>query len=163
MEPTQEISPSEVDALIAHHTSRIGDALPGASISVSGSTLLGYGGHDIDLVALVANVADAATRLRRLYPPLYEDRWRNDWAAFRDPGPPQVDVVVTEPGTDGDAHHRRSWQLILADPSLRAEYERLKAAGMDAARKAKFFDHVVAMLRDEPFEPPAVRAPSPRL
>ena len=43
---------------------------------------------------------------------------------------------------------------LVGDPSrarkelgcLRAEYERLKAAGMDGAQKAAFFDRVVAML-----------------
>ena len=114
---------------------------------MSGSTLLGhFGGHDIDLVVLVPDVAHAAARLRRVYPPLYEDEWRDDWAAFREPGPPQVDVVLTKRGTKGDAHHRRAWELILADDELRAEYERLKAAGMDSATKAVFFDRVVARL-----------------
>lgn len=64
-------------------------------------------------------------------------------------GPPQVDIVVTAPGTRGDDHHRRAWHLIPADPELRAEYERLTAVGMDSARKAAFFDRVVAMLRPE--------------
>ena len=121
--------------------------MPEGTTSLSGSTLLGqYGGHDLDLVVLVPDVADAASRLRRLYPPLYEDEWRDDWAAFRLPGPPQVDIVLTRPGTKGDAHHRRAWELILADDALRAEYERLKAAGMDSARKKVFFERVVSRL-----------------
>ena len=53
---------------------------------------------------------------------------------------------MTKQGTKGDAHHRRAWEVILANPSLQAEYETLKAAGMDSARKAEFFDRVVAML-----------------
>lgn len=113
----------------------------------SGSTLLGrYGGHDIDLVVLVPDVAYAASRLRNSYPPLYEEDWREDWAALRVPGPPQVDIVLTTPGSDGDAHHRRAWELLLSDSELRAEYEALKAAGMDSARKREFFDRVVARL-----------------
>jgi len=48
----------------------------------------------------------------------------------------------------GDAHHRRSWELILADNALRAEYERLKEAGMDSAQKQAFFERVVAMLEE---------------
>lgn len=139
----------DVEALIALHERRIRDVLPEGTTSVSGSTLLGgYGGHDVDLVVLVPNVADAASRLREFYPPLYEEDWRDDWAAFRLPGPPQVDIVLTKPGTKGDAHHRRAWELILADDGLRTEYERLKAAGMDAARKKAFFEGVVAMLGD---------------
>jgi hypothetical protein len=51
-------------------------------------------------------------------------------------------------GTKGDAHHRRAWELILADDVLQTEYERLKAAGMDSAQKAVFFERVVAMLDD---------------
>jgi hypothetical protein len=149
--PESGISATEVEALVARHTARIAEAFPeGSTISVSGSTLLErYGGHDIDLVVLVADVGAAADRLRRNYPPLYEEEWRDDWAAFRDPGPPQVDVVLTRPGTKGDAHHRLAWELLLADAGLRAEYKSLKAAGMTAAKKALFFDRVVAMLPDD--------------
>jgi hypothetical protein len=137
--------------VIADHFERIAKAVPEGSISVSGSTLLGrYGGHDVDLVVLVPAVPDAAGRLRLVYPPLYEEEWRDDWAAFRHSGPPQVDVVVTRPGTTGDAHHRRAWELLLTDAELRAEYERLKAAGMSGAEKALFFDRVVAALGDAP-------------
>jgi hypothetical protein len=137
----------DVEALVALHERRIRDVLPEGRTSVSGSTLLGeYGGHDIDLVVLVPDVAAAASRLREIYPPLYEDEWRDDWAAFRVLGPPQVDVVLTRSGTQGDAHHRRAWELILADDALRAEYEHLKAAGMDSAQKKAFFERVVGML-----------------
>ena len=136
---------------MTQHAARIRDAVPEGVISVSGSTLLGeWGGHDLDLVVLVPDVAGAAERLRGVYPPLYEDEWRDDWVAFREPGPPQVDIVLTRRGTKGDAHHRRAWELLLADDELRAEYERLKAAGMDSAQKAAFFERVVAQL-----EPPA--------
>jgi hypothetical protein len=144
------LSRTDVEALVLRHTARIAAAVPEGGTSVSGSTLLGrYGGHDIDLVVLVPNVADAAGRLGHVYPPLYQEEWRDDWAAFRDPGPPQVDVVLTKPGTDGDAHHRRAWDLILADETLKADYVRLKAAGMDGAQKARFFEGVVARLGDE--------------
>jgi hypothetical protein len=145
-----ELSWAEVEALVALHSARIAVAVPEGRTSVSGSTLLGrYGGHDIDLVVLVAHVGSAAERLRCSYPPLYEKEWCDDWAAFRIEGPPQVDIVVTRPGTSGDDHHRRAWELILASPQLRAEYERLKAAGMDSVRKAEFFNGVVAMLPPE--------------
>ena len=137
----------EVAALIASHERRIREVVPEGTTSVSGSTLLGrYGDHDVDLVVLVPDVAGAASRLREVYPPLYEDEWRDDWAAFRLPGPPQVDIVLTSPGTKGDAHHRRAWGLILVDDELRAEYERLKAAGMDSATKKDFFERVVSRL-----------------
>jgi hypothetical protein len=137
----------EIEALIARHERHIREVVPEGATSVSGSTLLGrWGGHDLDLVVLVPDVANAAGRLREVYPPLYEDEWREDWAAFRLPGPPQVDIVLTSPGTKGDAHHRRAWELILADDPLRAEYERLKAAGMDSATKKAFFERVVARL-----------------
>lgn len=140
----------DVEALIARHTGRIRGVVPEGETSTSGSTLLGhYGGHDIDLVVLVPDVADAARRLRHAYPPLYEDEWRDDWAAFRLPGPPQVDIVLTSPGTKGDAHHRRAWELILADDELKAEYERLKSAGMDSAQKKAFFERVVGMLSQQ--------------
>jgi hypothetical protein len=123
--------------------------VPEGTISLSGSALLGeYGSHDVDFVVLVPKVTEAANRLQRDYPPLYEEEWREDWAAFRDPGPPQVDVVLTKRGTLGDAHHRRAWELILADAELQAEYRRLKAADMDSATKKSFFEGVVARLDD---------------
>jgi hypothetical protein len=137
----------EIEGLVARHVRRIREAVPEGETLLSGSTLLcAYGGHDLDLVVLVPDVADAADRLRGAYPPLYEDEWRDDWAAFRLPGPPQVDIVLTRRGTKGDAHHRRAWELILADEALRAEYERLKAAGFDSAQKKAFFERVVARL-----------------
>jgi hypothetical protein len=144
------MSRGEVEALVALHMARIAKAVPEGTTSLSGSTLLGgYGGHDVDLVVLVQDVAAAASRLRDSYPPLYEEEWRDDWAAFRDPGPPQVDIVITKRGTKGDAHHRRAWELILADGTLIEEYEQLKAAGMDGSQKEAFFERVVAMLGDE--------------
>lgn len=143
------MSRAEVETLVVRHAGRIAKAVPEGTTSVSGSTLLGlYGGHDLDLVVLVPNVADAANRLRHAYPPLYQEEWRDDWAAFRHSGPPQVDIVLTKRGTKGDAHHRRAWELILADDTLKAQYESLKAAGMDGAQKAAFFECVVAMLGD---------------
>lgn len=150
MEAPAGLSAAEVEELVTSHTARIAEAVPEGRTSISGSTLLGrYGGHDIDLVVLVADVADAASRLRSSYPPLYEDEWRHDWAAFRVTGPPQVDIVLTTPGSKGDAHHRRAWELLLADAELCAEYERLKATGMDSATKREFFDRVVARLDSE--------------
>jgi hypothetical protein len=148
-ESERALSRSEVEAIVADHVNRIAGAVPEGCTSIAGSTLLGYyGGHDVDLVVLVPDVSDAAGRLRLLYPPLYEDEWRDDWAAFRDLGPPQVDVVLTRPGTKGDAHHRRAWELLLANEELRAEYERLRRAGMSGPQKAAFFDRLVAMLED---------------
>jgi hypothetical protein len=147
MTPGREASHAEFELLIVRHRRRIAEAVPDGTTFVSGSCLLGaYGGHDLDLVVLVEDVSEAANRLRRRYPPLYEDEWRADWAAFREPGPPQVDIVVTREGTKGHAHHLRAWELILADDTLRTEYERLKADGMDGAQKAAFFDRVVGLL-----------------
>ena len=59
-----------------------------------------------------------------------------------------VDVVVTSPGTLGDAHHRRAWELLLADAELRRACEAGKAAGMTADEKRDFFEYVVSFLRD---------------
>ena len=138
----------DVDALVELHESQIRKVVPEGATSVSGSTLLGgWGGHDLDLVVLVPDVADAASRLAEIYPPLYEEEWRDDWAVFRLSGPPQVDIVLTKPGTKGDAHHRLAWELILVDAELRVEYERLKAAGMDSAVKRAFFERVVHRCR----------------
>jgi GrpB-like predicted nucleotidyltransferase (UPF0157 family) len=142
---------ADVGEVVARHKRTIAEALHGATVELSGSTLLGsYSGHDIDLVVLVESVAAAAERLLVVYPPLYRDEWRDDWAVFRDAGPPQVDVVVTTPGTKGDLHHRRAWDLLLANDVLRAEYAELKRNGMSSTEKAAFFDRVVAMLERQP-------------
>jgi GrpB-like predicted nucleotidyltransferase (UPF0157 family) len=135
-------------ALAEKHRQRIAASVPDASILVTGSaSVAGLPANDLDLVVLVSDVRDAAASLRRDYPPLYEDEWRDDWAAFRDPGPPQVDLVVTQPGTKGDAHHRRAWELLASDPGLLAEYRRLKARSEDyEERKAAFFERVVTLL-----------------
>jgi GrpB protein len=135
-------------ALADEHRQRIAASVPNASIVVTGSASVeGLHANDLDLVVLVSDVRDAAARLRKTYPPLYEDEWRDDWAAFRDPGPPQVDLVVTRPGTKGDAHHRRAWELLASDPGLLGEYRRLKASSEDyEQRKAAFFERVVSLL-----------------
>jgi GrpB-like predicted nucleotidyltransferase (UPF0157 family) len=137
-------------ALAEKHRQRIAASVPNASILVTGSASVdGLPANDLDLVVLVSDVRDAAARLREDYAPLYEDDWHDDWAAFRDPGPPQVDVVVTRPGTKGDAYHRRAWELLASDPGLLAEYRRLKATSERyEERKAAFFERVVAMLED---------------
>lgn len=123
---------------------------PEASVCLSGSAAVeGLVANDIDLVAVVPDVAAAAARLSSLYPPLYEDEWRDDWAAFRDPCPPQIDLVVTQLGTKGDAHHRRVSELLRADASLLAEYRALKERGGDYEQwKAAFFERVVSLLGD---------------
>jgi GrpB-like predicted nucleotidyltransferase (UPF0157 family) len=137
-------------ALAEKHRQRIAASVPDASILVTGSASVdGLPANDLDLVVLVSDVRAAAARLRKDYPPLYEDEWRDDWAAFRDPGPPQVDLVVTQPGTKGDAHHRRAWELLASDPGLLAEYRRLKASSEEyEQRKAAFFERVVTLLED---------------
>lgn len=143
------MSSVEIRQLVEEHRARITALVAEADVRLSGSTLLGhFAGHDIDLVVLVDDVEAAAARLRESYPPLYEDHCRPDWAAFREPGPPQVDVVVTAVGTPGDAHHRRAWELLLANGELRREYEAMMAAGMTADEKWDFFERVVALLPD---------------
>ena len=129
------------------HSRRITSLVPDATVVLTGSaSVAGLDANDVDLVALVDDVADAADRLRALYPPLYEAEWRDDWAAFRAVGSPHVDVVVTRVGTRRDAHHRRAWDRVRADPALQAEYRALKAEPRDyERRKAAFFDRIVAL------------------
>ena len=130
------------------HERRLRELLPAAQVRVSGSASLpGLGPDDLDLVALVDDVTAAAEILRPEYPELYPGEWRDDWAAFRDPGPPQVDIVLTRPGTLGDKHHRLAWELLATRPDLLAEYRDLKATPDDyERRKREFFDRVVALL-----------------
>ena len=132
------------------HRERILRLLPGADVELTGSASVpGLPAEDLDLVVLVSDVAHSAARLREVYPPLYEDEWRDDCAAFRDPGPPQVDVVVTRAGTKGDAHHRRAWALLAERPDLVDEYRAVKSSRADSEdRKAAFVERVVALLDD---------------
>jgi GrpB-like predicted nucleotidyltransferase (UPF0157 family) len=134
--------------LIDKHRARIALLLHDAQILLTGSALIeGLSAEDVDLVVLVPNVRKAAAQLRVAYPPLYEDQWRDDWAAFRDPGPPQVDLVVTRPGAKGDAHHRRVWEYLADRPELLAEYRAFKMNRTDyERRKAAFFEGVVRMM-----------------
>ena len=87
---------------------------------------------------------EATARRSRSYATARE---RADWAAFREPWRPQVDVVVTRRGTKGDDHHRRAWDLLRHDPALLAEYHALEQDKPNyEPRKAAFFDRVVAQL-----------------
>ena len=125
--------------------------LPDAEIHLTGSASVdGLPANDVDLVALVEDVPATAEELRGSYPPLYEEHWSDEWAAFRVAGPPQVDVVLTRRGTRWDAQHRLTWELIRRDDALFAEYAALKSDPTDptdlAARKAAFFERVVGLL-----------------
>jgi GrpB-like predicted nucleotidyltransferase (UPF0157 family) len=127
---------------------RLRGLLPAGRVYLTGSASVpGLGAGDLDLLVLVDDVAAAAEILRPEYPALYADEWREDWAAFRDPGPPQVDIVLTRPGTLGDKHHRLAWELLAERPDLLEEYRELKAAPDDyERRKREFFERVVAQL-----------------
>ena len=139
----------DVDAIVARHKQRLAEVIPNAEVRLTGSaSVVGLDAKDVDLVALVDDVSAAAAEVRRLYPPLYEDHWSADWAAFREPGPPQVDVVLTRRGTDWDARHRLAWELLRQDTELRAEYAALKSVPTNYdERKWDFFERVVARLR----------------
>jgi len=130
------------------HEQRIRELLPAAEVHLSGSACLpGLDPGDLDLVLLVEDVAAAAEILRSEYPVLYPEEWREDWAAFRVQGHPQVDIVVTRPGTLGDKHHRLVWQLLAERPDLLDEYRALKATPESyELRKREFFERVVAQL-----------------
>jgi GrpB-like predicted nucleotidyltransferase (UPF0157 family) len=134
--------------VIDEYERRIRELLPRADVSLTGSASVpDLEADDYDLVVLVDDVAGAAAILAEDYPPLYPEEWRDDWAAFRNAGPPQVDIVLTREGTGGDKHHRLAWRLLAEDPALLAEYRELKASPRDyERRKRDFFDRVVALL-----------------
>ena len=138
----------QLEELIAWHRSRITNKLPAAEIHLTGSaSVVGLSAEDVDLVVLVEEVLAAAAELRDMYRPLYDDQWSDTWAAFRDPGLPQVDLVLTKRGTKWDAHHRLAWYLLRRDSELRDEYAALKEEPQDyAQRKAAFFEAVVGLL-----------------
>jgi hypothetical protein len=127
---------------------RLRELLPEGRVHLSGSaSVSGLEPGDLDLVVLVDDVAAAAETLRAEFPVLYADEWRDDWAAFRDPGPPQVDIVLTRLGTLGEKHHRLAWELLAARADLLEEYRELKATPDDyERRKREFFERVVAQL-----------------
>jgi hypothetical protein len=127
---------------------RLGELLPAGRVYLSGSVRVpGLDAGDLDLVVLVDDVRAAAETLRPEYPVLHADEWRDDWAAFRDPGPPQVDIVLTRPGTLGDKHHRLAWELLADRPDLLEEYRKIRATPDDyELRKREFFERVVAQL-----------------
>ena len=129
--------------MTGEHERRIGELLPGAAVHLGGSALVTGEPADYDLVVLVDDVAGSAARLADVYPPLYPEEWRDDWAAFRDPGPPQVDIVLTVEGSDGDRRHRLAWRLLAADPQLLAEY---RAAKETPEGKREFFARLAARL-----------------
>jgi GrpB-like predicted nucleotidyltransferase (UPF0157 family) len=127
---------------------RLRELLPGGEVHLSGSARVpGLDPGDLDLIVLVDDVAAAADILRAEYPVLHAEEWREDWAAFRVPGSPQVDIVVTRRGTVGDKHHRLAWDLLAGRPELLEEYRALKATPEDyERRKREFFERVVAQL-----------------
>jgi GrpB-like predicted nucleotidyltransferase (UPF0157 family) len=136
--------PDDLGAVAARHTELIVGALPGAEVHLTGTASVpGLAANDVDLVALVADVTAAAAELRHVYAPLYEDHWSDTWAAFRAPGPPQVDVVLTRRGTTWDALHRRAWELLRDDPALLEEYAEAKQT---PEGKHEFFERVVRLL-----------------
>src|SRR5262245_38245226 len=114
----------------------LSELIPGADVRLSGSaTVPGFPACDLDLVVLTDEV-----RQELPYPPLSPENWRDDWTAYRLPGHPQVDIVLTKPGTLGHAHHVRAWERIADDPALLAEYRALERT---PENKREFFDRVV--------------------
>jgi 16S rRNA (adenine1518-N6/adenine1519-N6)-dimethyltransferase len=130
-----------IDFVALAEVLRLGRLLPGATVQLTGSASLRESADDLDLVALVDDVRAAAATLE--LPPLHPEQWRDDWAAFRVAGRPQVDVVLTVEGSDADRRHRLAWQLLADDPRLLAEY---RAAKVTPEGKRAFFDRVAGLL-----------------
>lgn len=145
------MDPDEVAITFAEHCHRIREVLPRADLYLTGSaSVADLQANDIDVVGLVEDVVASAARLRGLYEPLYPNNWSDDWAAFRELGPPQVDVVLTRRGTKWDARHRIAWDLLRQDRELRAEFATIKASPTDyQQQKSEFFERIVARLQSE--------------
>ncbi len=128
-----------IDFVALAETLRLRALIPDASVRLTGSaSFRGYPADDVDLVVVTDDVEAAAARVG--LPELYREQWRDDWMAFRSDGRPQVDVVVTKPGTLGHAHHVRAWERLRDDPALLAEYRTVKG---NSERKREFFERVV--------------------
>ena len=142
------LTAAEIATAFADHSARVHSLVPEADVRLSGSALIPeLAPRDVDLVVLVPQVAPVTAALSTVYPPLYEEHWQDVWAAFREPGPPQVDLAVTVPGSWGELHHLRAWELIANDRALLDEYRALKESPDDyAERKAAYFEAVVARL-----------------
>ena len=129
------------DFVVLTEALRLHELLPGADVRLSGSASVpGFPADDLDLVLLTDEPRDLP------YPPLYPENWSEDWRAYRLEGHPQVDVVVTRPGTRSHAHHVHAWERIAADPALLAEYRALERT---PENKRAFFDRVVDTFWDE--------------
>jgi len=154
------VDEGELEVLVGRWRDQVVSALPEAEIHLVGSACVpGLAAEDVDLVALVDDVETAAEQLRPLYPPLYEEQWSREWAAFRVEGPPQVDLVLTTHGSKWDARHRLTWDLLRRDDALVAEYAALKEVpDAYAERKAEFFERLVRLLPPDA----ATSAPSGR-
>jgi hypothetical protein len=117
----------DLEAVVQQHTSLVSSVVNNVELHLCGSAVVPeLDADDVDLVGLTADVPKAAALLRAVYPPLYEEQWSDDWAAFRSPGSPQVDLVLTTRGSKWDAHHRLAWHLLQRDEVLLAEYHTLK-------------------------------------
>jgi 16S rRNA (adenine1518-N6/adenine1519-N6)-dimethyltransferase len=134
-----------LDFVALTETLQLRALLPDASIRLTGSaSFRSYPADDVDLVAVVDDVVAAAARID--LPKLLPEEWRDDWAAFRIPAQPQVDVVITRPGTLAHAHHVRAWDRLADDPALLAQY---RIAKLDPERKREFFERVVGTFWNE--------------
>lgn len=142
------VEPAKLEGIFQTTVARVRALVPEVELHLTGSaSVAGLDADDIDFVGLVADVPNAAARLRAVYPPLYEAQWADDWAAFRSPGPPQVDLVLTTRGSSWDAHHRLAWQLLRSDDALLRVYSSLKQEKEGyAERKREFFERVVLLL-----------------
>jgi GrpB-like predicted nucleotidyltransferase (UPF0157 family) len=130
-----------VETIVQQHADAVARLVPGSETHLTGSASIpGLDARDVDLVVLVNDVAEAADALRADYPPLYEAHWKDDWAAFRVPGQPQVDLYLTTRGSHWDAVHRLVWYLLRDDDALLAEYVESKS---DVERKGQFFERMV--------------------
>ena len=129
----ESLAPHEL--VVVAETLRIRELIPGAEVRLTGSaSVAGFPAEDLDLVVLVDEPRELP------YPPLHRGQWRDDWRAYRLPGSPQVDIVLTRPGTLAHAHHVRAWERIADDPALLAEY---RALDRTPEQKRAFFDRVV--------------------
>jgi 16S rRNA (adenine1518-N6/adenine1519-N6)-dimethyltransferase len=123
-----------IDFVALAETLRLQALLPDATVRMTGSATV-EDADNIDLVVIVEDVAATTARLRDTHPAV-----DGEWADFRAPGHPQIDVVVARPGTLVHAHHVRAWERLGDDPALLARYRTIKG---DSERKREFFERVV--------------------
>lgn len=109
--------------------------------------VLTKGDVDLHLRVPVDRFGEAVDRLRRAYAVGSPHAWARTLAVFDVPGARATGLAVTPVGSEHDVRFVTTWQRLADEPSLVADYNRVKAsaAGTQAYERLKsaFFDSLL--------------------